>query len=96
VSKTRTQIIQKSLIKERLGMAKAVDSSMNYYEKLVKKVNQSMKKNPNNAMIMDMASFEIIAKSSNFKSLGRKMPATTAGISTIVFQKPNQRAAWIL
>ena len=77
-------------------MAKAVNCTMNYYEKLVKRVNQSMNDNPRSAMVMDMASFVIIAKSQNFKSLSKKMPETTKGISTVVFQKPSQRAAWIL
>ena len=68
-------------------MAKAVIRNMNYYEKLVKRVNQSMIDNPHSAMVMDM---------SNFKSLSKKLPETTNGISTVVFQKPSQRAAWIL
>ena len=44
--------------------------NMNYYEKLVKKINQSMAANPKAAMVMDMGSFEILAKGSSIKSLG--------------------------
>jgi hypothetical protein len=77
-------------------MVKAVVLNMNYYESLVKKMNQSMKDNPRSAMVMDMGSFEIIAKSHSIKSLSRKLPIPTKGISTIVFQKPSQKAAWIL
>jgi hypothetical protein len=77
-------------------MGKAVNCNMNYYEKLVKRVNQSMNDHPHSAMVMDMGNFEIIAKSPNFKSLSKKMPETTKGISTVVFQKPSQTAAWIL
>lgn len=77
-------------------MAKAVNCNMNYYEKLVKRVNQSMNDHPHSAMVMDMTNFEIIAKSPNFKSLSKKMPEPTKGISMVVFQKPSQRAAWIL
>jgi hypothetical protein len=64
---------------------------MNYYEKLIKKMNQSMKEHPRSAMVMDMCSFEIVAKGSTIKSLSRKLAGTHAGV---VFQKP--QAAWIL
>ena len=77
-------------------MAKAVIRNMNYYEKLVKRVYQSMIDNPHSAMVMDMSNFKIISKGPNFKSLSKKLPETTNGISTVVFQKPSQRAAWIL
>ena len=69
---------------------------MNYYEKLVKKINQSMKENPRSAMVMDMGSFEIVAKGSNFKSLGKKLSALKKGAPAVVFQKPSEKAAWIL
>jgi hypothetical protein len=78
------------------GMAKATKNIMNYYENLVKNISQSMKAHPNSAMVMDMNSFQILAKSQNLKSLSRKMPDTVKGVSTIVFQKRNQKAAWIL
>jgi hypothetical protein len=69
---------------------------MNYYEKLVKHIDRSMKAHPRSAMVMDMSSFDIIARGPNFKSLGEKAASTHAGVSTIVFQKRNQKAAWIL
>ena len=70
--------------------------NMNYYEKLVKKINQSMAANPKSAMVMDMGSFEIIAKGTSIKSLGKKLPALNRNNQTVVFQKPSGKAAWIL
>ena len=78
------------------GIAKADHSTMNYYEKLVKNINRSMKAHPRSAMVMDMNSFQIIARSPNFKSLGKKMSGAAPGGSKIVFQKRSQKAAWIL
>ena len=69
---------------------------MNYYEKLVKHIDRSMKAHPRSAMLMDMRSFGIIARGPNFKSLGKKVAGAQAGVSTIVIQKRNQKAAWIL
>jgi hypothetical protein len=77
----------------RVGMPKAAAVTMNYYEKLIKKMNQSMKEHPRSAMVMDMGSFEIVAKGSNIKSLRRKLAKTHAGV---IFQKPSDKAAWIL
>jgi hypothetical protein len=70
--------------------------NMNYYEKLVKKINQSMAANPKAAMVMDMGSFEILAKGSSIKSLGKKLSALNCSHQTVVFQKPSGKAAWIL
>lgn len=67
---------------------------MNYYEKLVKKMSQSMKEHPRSAMVMDMNNFQVIAKSHDFKSLSKKLPRPDK--TTVVFQKPDQKAAWIL
>jgi hypothetical protein len=69
---------------------------MNYYEKLVKQINRSMKADPKSAMIMDMGSFEILAKGSSIKSLTKKVSALSGGTQTVVFQKPSEKAAWIL
>ena len=69
---------------------------MNYYEKLVKKMSQSMKEHPRSAMVMDMHSFQVIAKSPNFKSLRKKLRQADETATAVVFQKPNQKAAWIL
>jgi predicted lactoylglutathione lyase len=78
-------------------MAKALNPSMNYYEKLVKKINQSMDAHPRSAMVMDMSNFEIIAKSTDFKSLCKKLPNSCKdGGRFVVFQKPSQNVTWIL
>ena len=77
-------------------MAKAVTANMNYYETLIDKMERSMKANPRSAMVMDMTSFEIVAKGSNFKSLKKKLENGKPRTATVVFQKPNQKAAWIL
>lgn len=77
-------------------MTKAMIPGMNYYERLVKKVSQSMNANPHKAMVMNSESFEIIAKSPNLKMLSRKLPDHNQGPTSVVFQRPNQKAVWIL
>jgi len=77
-------------------MAKTISGKMNYYETLVTKINQSMKKHPRSAMAMDMGSFAIIAKGADLQALGRKMPAPKAGSRSLVFQKPSEKVTWIL
>jgi hypothetical protein len=77
-------------------MSQAIGASMNYYEKLVKKMNQSMKRHPHSAMVMDMSNFEIIAKGTNFNALKRKMPSSKDGVRSIIFQKPSPKVTWIL
>ena len=67
---------------------------MNYYEKLVKKMNQAMEEHPRSDMVMDMNNFRVIAKSRDFESLSKKLPRGDQ--ATVVFQKPNQKAAWVL
>ncbi|MDE3099120.1 MAG: hypothetical protein KGJ88_06570 [Verrucomicrobiota bacterium] len=84
------------LIGRNCGMAKAAQSRMNYYEQLVKRMNQSMKAHPRSAMAMDMGSFEIIAKAPNFRILaGRLQRSKNAGRS-VIFQKPGEKVTWIL
>ena len=77
-------------------MHKAPATAKNFYEKLVKKIDQSMKAHPRSAMVMDTHNFQIIAKGPNFKSLRGKLPAAQKNLSTVVFQKPSAKAAWIL
>jgi len=69
---------------------------MNYYEKLVRKMDQSMKAHPRSAMAMDMTNFKIVAKGSNIKSLHGKLSAAKSAVPTVIFQKPSPGAAWIL
>jgi hypothetical protein len=78
------------------GMAKALGGNMNYYEKLVKKMNQSMKEHPHSAMVMDMSNFAIIAKGTNFTTVSRKLPDPKVGARSIIFQKPSEKVTWIL
>ena len=78
------------------GMLKAMNTTMNYYEKLLKKIERSMKAHPRSAMAMNMKNFDIIAKAPNFNSLGKIIADAQGDLSTIVFQKRNQKAAGIL
>jgi predicted lactoylglutathione lyase len=77
-------------------MAKAVVESMNYYEKLVAKINQSMKQHPRSAIVMDMSNFEIVAKSADFESLNRKLQNSKGSARSVIFQKPSEKVTWIL
>jgi hypothetical protein len=56
---------------------------MNYYEKLVKKIDQSMKLHPRSAMVIDMDTFaslfRIIAKGPNLAAVNKKRPAKRRG-----------------
>ena len=76
-------------------MAKAIENGMTYYEKLVKKMNHSMAKNPRSAIVMNLSTFQVIAKGNDLDAVSKKMVGKTYD-NTIVFQKPNQRASWIL
>lgn len=76
-------------------MAKALQSGMNYYEKLVKKINQSMNAHPNSAIAMDTKTFSVIAKGKNLKDLRRKMPSKD-NPDSLIFQKPSPSVTWIL
>jgi hypothetical protein len=69
---------------------------MNYYEKLVRKMDQSMKAHPHSAMAMDMSNFQIVAKGGNMKSLQSKLSVSKRGTPVVVFQKPSQETPWIL
>ena len=77
-------------------MHKAPASAKNFYEKLVKKIDQSMKAHPRSAMVMDMHNFQIIAHAPDIKSLRGKLPAAGKNLSTVIFQKPSEKTAWIL
>jgi hypothetical protein len=80
-------------------MAKAVKIEMNYYEKLVAKINRLAKENPRSAIAMNVETFEVVAKSGNLKSLEKKIASSKTGISchsTVVFQNRSQKVAWIL
>jgi len=72
-----------------------MSNGVTYYEKLVRRMNQSMAKDPRSAMVMDLGTFQIIAKGATLDSLGKKMAGKPLE-NTIIFQKPNQKAAWIL
>lgn len=69
---------------------------MSYYEKLIKKMSQSMKEHPRSAMVMDMSSFQVVAKSHDIKSLSKKLPRGDKMAPAVVFQKPSEKASWIL
>jgi hypothetical protein len=68
---------------------------MNYYEKLVDRINRSMEKDPRSAMIMDMGTFHIIAKGRNMASLNKKMSGKMPS-NSLIFQKPSEKVSWIL
>jgi hypothetical protein len=77
-------------------MAKTAYPIMNYYEKLVKKMDQSMKAHPRSAMAMDMGSFEIIATAPNFTVLGKKLHNFKGSNRSVIFQKPSEKVTWVL
>ena len=77
------------------GMAKAAHGAMNYYEKLVKRIDRSMASHPHSVMAMNMHSFAIVAKARDFKSLSQKLHDNKSS-STVVFQKPSPKEVWIL
>jgi hypothetical protein len=67
---------------------------MTYYEKLVKKMDRSMKEHPQSAMLMDVNTFRVVAKGKNLEELTRKISGKMQDV--IPFQKPNPEATWIL
>jgi hypothetical protein len=69
---------------------------MTFYEKLVKKMSQSMRQHPHSPMVIDVNTFQIIARSRDLKSLSKKLPRGGKAPATVVFQKPHPKPAWIL
>lgn len=67
---------------------------MTYYEKLVKKMDRSMKEHPQSAMLMDVNTFRVVAKGRNLEELTRKISGKMQDV--IAFQKPNPEETWIL
>ena len=67
---------------------------MTYYEKLVKKMDRSMKEHPKSAMLMDVNTFRVVAKGKNLDELTRKISGKMQDV--IAFQKPNPEETWIL
>jgi Tfp pilus assembly PilM family ATPase len=70
------------------------ETSMAYYEKLVRNVNRSMKKYPRSAVAMDVDTFQLVAKAASLAALEKKLRSRLSG-STLIFQKPGRRPAWI-
>jgi hypothetical protein len=68
---------------------------MTYYEKLVRKINLSMKQHPHSAMVLDMSTLQIIAKGPNVEALNKKLK-WKARPNTLIFKSPNQGPSWIL
>ena len=68
---------------------------MTYYEQLLDKMNQSMAAHPQSVMVMDYGSQKILAAGRNVEKMSRKMRGRKPGVS-IVFQKPKEKAVWIL
>jgi hypothetical protein len=79
-----------------MARSKLEDIDMNYYEKLIKEINKSMDRNPKSAMLMNMGNFKVIARGNSLKSLGKKISGKRFETNTVVFQRSNQKASWIL
>jgi hypothetical protein len=79
------------------SMAHVPFGNMNYYEKLVSRIEKSMEAHPRSTLVMDTGSFKIIAKGRDFKSASRKLRASAKprGVA-VVFRKPQEDAVWIL
>jgi len=70
---------------------------MNYYAKLVKHIDKSMKAHPRSTMVMDTANFKIIARGKNFQTVSRTLQKSSKpGRVAVVFRKPQKNAVWIL
>jgi hypothetical protein len=70
---------------------------MTYYETLLQQVGKSMKKHPHSTMVMDYGSLKVVASGVNTKKLGERMrhKKTISGVS-VVFQRPSEKAVWVL
>ena len=70
---------------------------MNYYEKLVSKIDQSMAAHPRSAVAMDLGSLKVVAIGPNVRAVSRKVSASKLDSSrAVIFQKPSSKVTWVL
>ena len=70
---------------------------MKYYEQLIQHMDRSMQAHPRSMLVMDADTFKIIARGRNTRKLTRQLRRGGArhGV-TVVFQRPDESAVWIL
>lgn len=70
---------------------------MSYYEKLVRHMEKSMNAHPRSTVVMDVSTFKILATGQDAGKLARKLRRTKLDQRlSVVFQKPDESAVWIL
>jgi len=68
---------------------------MTYYEKLVRRMNQSMEAHPHSTIVMDASTFEIVATGTNTSRLARRLKKLH-NPNVVVFQRPNPNHIMVL
>jgi hypothetical protein len=66
---------------------------MTYYEKLVRRMDKSMKAHPNSTIVMDANTFEVVATGTNTNRLSRRLKKFSGAV---VFQRPNPNHIMVL
>ena len=70
---------------------------MTYYEKLVWHIEKSMDAHPRSTVVMDASTFRILATGQDTKKLARRLKRSKMDQRvSVVFQKPDKNAVWIL
>ena len=70
---------------------------MKYYQELIQHMDQAMRAHPRSTVVMDSASFKIIACGRDTAKLTRKLrrAGTRRGVP-VVFHRPDENVVWIL
>ena len=70
---------------------------MTYYENLVRHIEKSMNAHPRSMVVMDASSFKVLATGQDTKKLAQKLRRGKLDQHlSVVFQKPDENAVWIL
>jgi hypothetical protein len=69
--------------------------NMTYYEKLVRRMNQSMEAHPHSTIVMDAGTFEVVATGTNTRRLASRLKKLHHP-NVVVFQRPNPNHIMVL
>lgn len=68
---------------------------MTYYEKLVQRINKSMKAHPRSTIAMDVNTFEVVATGTDTSRLARRLKKLH-NPNVVVFQRPKTNHIMVL
>lgn len=66
---------------------------MTYYEKLIRRMDKSMKTHPHSTIVMDANTFEVVATGTDTNRLSKRSKKLSG---SVVFQRPNPNRIMVL